>query len=221
MRRIDLLRNPKRLIPILIGSVAGIFVLIDRLFPGIGSINNGSQILLNWATVIAAFALIAGSINVIIHHIKRLASTDPKRWYSIALLLGVIIPPALAIYGYTTQGRANVLELGLFQDVIRWVYAPISISLLALLTFFALTAAIQAFGAGQREAVIVVSVALVFLVLQLPLLAGLPYLGETLGWIQRYIVMAGLRGLIFGAAIGAIVASIRILLGIDLPYLDR
>jgi len=101
------------------------------------------------------------------------------------------------------------------------VYTPLSVSLLALLTFFAITAAIRALGSGNREAIVVVVVAAVMVLAQLPLLANLPYLGETVAWIQSYIALAGLRGLAFGAAIGAIVASIRILLGLDRPYLDR
>jgi hypothetical protein len=39
--------------------------------------------------------------------------------------------------------------------------------------------------------------------------------------IADYVVLAGARGLLIGAALGAVVAGIRVLLGFDQPYLDR
>jgi hypothetical protein len=127
----------------------------------------------------------------------------------------------IALYGYLSEGKTSVTSSALFQDMIQWVYTPLSVSLLALLTFFAITATIHAIGSGNREAMVVIGVALVMLLAQLPLLATVPYLGATINWIQNYVALAGLRGLVFGASIGAIVASVRILLGLDRPYLDR
>ena len=225
MRELRLLRDPKRLIPILLGSVAGVLVLVDLLFSNIFSqsttVQNSSGEILRWAAVVAAFALLAGVTNVVGHHVRRLIRREQHWPYSVALLLGVLIPPAIALYSYLAEGTTDVASSALFQAVVRWVYTPLSVSLLALLTFFAITAAIRALGSGNREAIVVVVVAAVMVLAQLPLLANLPYLGETVAWIQNYIALAGLRGLAFGAAIGAIVASIRILLGLDRPYLDR
>lgn len=225
MRELRLLRDPKRLIPILLGSVAGVLVLVDLLFSNVfnqsATVQSSSGEILRWAAVVAAFALLAGVTNVVAHHIRRLMRREQHWPYSIALLLGVLIPPAIALYSYLAEGTTDVASSALFQAVVRWVYTPLSVSLLALLTFFAITAAIRALGSGNREAIVVVVVATVMVLAQLPLLANVPYVGETLAWIQNYIALAGLRGLAFGAAIGAIVASIRILLGLDRPYLDR
>jgi len=64
-------------------------------------------------------------------------------------------------------------------------------------------------------------VALVVLILGLPPVAELPLVGEALGWFNEYVTLAGARGLLLGAAIGTLVASVRVLLGFDQPYLDR
>jgi hypothetical protein len=221
MRQLQLLRDPKRLIPILLGSVAGVLVLANLLFPQSVGIERSSGEILRWVAVVAAFALLVGVINVIGQHFGRLRSGD-KRWpYSVVLLIGFIIPPAIALYGYFAKNATEVTTVGLFQDVVQWVYTPMSISLLALLTFFAVNASIRALGSGNREAVVVVVVAAIVLLAQLPVLTGVPFLGDIMAWVQNYFALAGLRGLVFGAAIGAIVASVRILLGLDRPYLDR
>lgn len=222
MRELRLLRDPKRLIPILLGSVAGILVLANLLFPQqSAAVQSSSAALLRWVTVVAAFALLVGVTNVVMQHLRRLIKREGPWVYSIPLLIGVVIPPAIALYGYLAEGKTDATSSALFQDMVEWVYTPLSVSLLALLTFFAISATIHAIGSGNREAMLVIAVALAMLVAQLPLLARLPYLGATISWIQNYVALAGLRGLVFGAAIGAIVASVRILLGLDRPYLDR
>ncbi len=222
MRQLQqLLRDPKRLFPIVIGSFAGFLVLASLLFPQSAGIERSSSEILRWVAVVAAFALLVGVINVIGQHLGRLRSGD-KRWpYSVVLLIGFILPPGIALYGYFAENATDVATVGLFQDVVQWVYTPLSISLLALLTFFAVNAAIRALGSGNREAVVVVVVAALVLFAQIPALIGVPFLGDTMAWVQNYFALAGLRGLAFGAAIGAIVASVRILLGLDHPYLDR
>jgi hypothetical protein len=68
---------------------------------------------------------------------------------------------------------------------------------------------------------VIVGVALVVLLSQLTPVAALPLVGDTMQLINNYIVLAGARGLLIGVALGTIVASMRVLLGFDLPYLDR
>lgn len=221
MRQMQLLRDPKRLLPVLIGGVAGVFILADLLLPNQAGLRLVSAELLRWVTVIAAFAILVGVINVVTQHLRRVIQRDQRWLYSIALIIGVLIPPALALYEYLVNAQIDVTTTAVFQDMIRWVYTPLSVSILALLTFFAVTASIRAIGSGNRQAIVLIVVALVMLVVQIPLFADMPLLGESVAWVQQYVALAGLRGLVFGAAIGAIVASTRILLGLDRPYLDR
>ena len=51
--------------------------------------------------------------------------------------------------------------------------------------------------------------------------AALPVLSDSVKWISDYVALAGARGLLIGAALGAVVAGVRVLLGFDQPYLDR
>ena len=220
MRQLQILRDFRRLLPVLISSVAGIIIILNRLTPDIDGVQALSFEILTWTTILAAVAVLVGVLSVAMHHVNRIRTKDTRWPYSIVLLLGLAIPPLLSLYG-NIQGQPEVYRLALFQDFVRFVYTPLSVSLLALLTFFAVSAAIRAVGSGNREALVLVSVALIMLLLQLPLLADLPVVGDTVLWIQQYLALAGLRGLVFGAAIGAIIASLRIIVGLDRPYLDR
>lgn len=220
MRQFQFLLDLRRLPPILIGSVAGILILFSRLFPNNQLLQGPSTIVLEWVGVLAAFAIITGVLNVAWMHLRRL-KVQNKRWpYSVALLVGLIIPPSIALYSSLVQ-QQRVLGSPIFQNIIQWVYTPLAVSLLALLTFFAITAAVRALGSGNREAVVLIIVAGIVMFLQLPVVASFPMVGDTVAWIQRYLAMAGLRGLALGAAIGAVVASVRVLIGLDRPYLDR
>jgi hypothetical protein len=62
---------------------------------------------------------------------------------------------------------------------------------------------------------------LVLALAALPQLASLPLLGQSVAWLNTYVALAGARGLLIGAALGAVVAGVRVLLGFDQPYLDR
>jgi len=80
---------------------------------------------------------------------------------------------------------------------------------------------LRAVRSGRAEAIFVVVVALLALILQLPLLAVIPVIGQAVQWLNDYLVAAGARGLLLGSAIGALVAGIRLLIGFDMPYADR
>ena len=223
MRRWQLL-SPKRLIPVFLASVTGSLLLI-KLFnvdQQLGAVfAEIANEILRWVVILTTFAILVGVTNVIITHGKRLARRDSSALYSLALLSGFVLVIGVAVYDQITGANPDPLATPMVQTVIEFVYTPLSISLVALLTFFGLSAALRAFGSGRTDAIVLVVVATGMMILQLPLASRIPAIGEAVLWIQQYLALAGIRGLILGGAIGAMVASMRILLGVDRPYLDR
>jgi hypothetical protein len=145
----------------------------------------------------------------------------PDWGYSLILLAGM-----LAVIVTGILGGADVrLQQSLAEEPIRvffsTVYEPLASSLLALLAFFSLSAALRSLNQRRPEAWVIVGVALVVLLSQLAPVATLPFVGVTMQWINDYVVLAGARGLLIGVAIGTLVASMRVLLGFDQPYIDR
>jgi hypothetical protein len=209
-------RDPKRLLATLIAGVAGAIVLLDfaRAAPGVGGL---ASYLVEWAAVLTALALLVGLINVAFSHAARVFRRDADWIYSLVLLLAMF---TVIIVGLAGPPGVNLAEEPL-RRLFEAVYVPLAGSLLALLAFFSLSAILRTVRERNVPALVIVVVALVVLILGLPPVAALPLVGAALGWFNEYVTLAGARGLLLGAAIGTLVASVRVLLGFDQPYLDR
>jgi hypothetical protein len=222
------LRDPKRLIATLIAGAAGVIVLID--FAGaINLTDQAARVLVDWAALLAALALLVGLLSVAAGHFMRVLGKRPDWGYSLVLLISmllVVVTGTLIGIVPNPGGGVNVVMLPgslieqPIRDVFRAFYQPLAGSFLALLAFFSLSAALRSLRRRTLDAVVIIVVALVVLAL-----AAIPQaqalLGSGVGWISDYVALAGARGLLLGAALGAVVAGVRVLLGFDQPYLDR
>ncbi|MBC8077674.1 MAG: hypothetical protein H7Y32_16480, partial [Chloroflexales bacterium] len=198
------------------------FVLID--FTGaMPAADLIATTLVNWAAVVSALALVVGLLSVAGSHVMRVARRREDWGYSLVLLVAlvaVVVTGLLVPVGNQFQLPGSLAEQPL-RLFFRAVYEPLAASLLALLAFFSLSAVLRALRSRNAEALVIVIVALLVLVAQLPPVAQLPYIGTSVQWLRDYVALAGARGLLIGSAIGAIVASVRVLLGLDQPFIDR
>jgi hypothetical protein len=110
----------------------------------------------------------------------------------------------------------------LTQWFFRWIYQPLGASLFALLAFFVLSAALRTLRAGPSAAWVLLAVAVLVMLGAAPWSRVPPFdgLGTLHDWIINVPALAGQRGLLLGAALGAIATSLRVLLGFDRPYLS-
>ncbi len=220
------LRDPKRLIATIIAGVAGLLVLIDFAGP-VPVVSSLAQITLDWAALIAALALVIGLVNVTGNHMGRVVRRSADWKYSLVLLAAmVMVIFAGTLFPLQNADGSLTVPSSLIEQPVRLVfsavYTPLASSLLALLTFFSLSAALRAVRRRTADALVIVVVALVVLVAaSLPQLERASMVADGLRWFSDYVVLAGARGLLIGAAIGALVAGVRVLLGFDQPYLDR
>jgi hypothetical protein len=216
-----ILRDQKRFWATIITGSVGLIVLLDAIGVKIAILNNFAALLVNWAAVLTALALLIGLLSVSGSHIMRVVRQNSDWPYSLVLLLGMFLVIGAGIVG----GPSALFPDTLAEEPVRWVfttiYEPLASSLLALLAFFSLSAALRAFQHRHIEALVIVGVALVVLLTQLGPVAALPFVGMTVQWFNDYVVLAGARGLLIGVALGSLVASMRVLLGFDQPYLDR
>lgn len=200
-----------RWLPALIGLVAGVIVLISYV-----QANIVSDSLLDITALLVTIGLLFGILNVLNLHRKRIMARAANWAYSIILIVALLATFTLGILGNVLGGVET-----LAADVLRYVYQPLASSVLALLTFFALRAAWRALQLRPREASLILGVAVVVLIASGPWAAVVPGLQPTLQWIRDYPALGVARGLLLGVGIGALVASARVLLGLDQPYLDR
>jgi hypothetical protein len=223
------LRDPKRLIATILAGVAGIIVLIDSAGQ-IPMVDLFASTLISWSATIAACALLVGLLSVAGHHVVRITRRSADWGYSLILIIAMLVVIISGtVVGLVSDPQGNIGYVFLPQslveqpvrDLFRAFYQPLASSFLALLSFFSLSAALRAMRRRTLDALIIVAVALLVLVFSAwpgPELAGL---GSGVQWVSDYIALAGTRALLIGAAIGAVIAGVRVLLGFDQPFLDR
>ncbi len=221
----SLLRDPKRLLAILVAIIAGLIVLID-LVADWTPIDDAATILVEWAGIIAALALLIGLISLTGSHLSRIRQRGTDWPYSLLLILAMVTVVLVGIF-FPLPGRNGIvlpttLAETPIRTLFRTVYEPLAASLRALLAFFSLSAALRALRRGSGEGLVIVTVAVLVLLTQIPAVGTwIPLLGPTIQWLNDSIALAGARGLLLGTTIGALVAGIRVMLGFDTPYLDR
>jgi hypothetical protein len=199
---------------ILISLLVGGLVLFGFFAPGAGGVL--VQRFSTWTSTIIVFALLLGILNLLRVHLTRIARRGAGWPYSLALVLSAAFVLILGFAGTWSAGDPAV------QWVFDWVYSPIASSLFALLAFFVITAAFRALRAGPSAAWGMLAVAILVIVGTAPWSreGPLSLLADAKDWIVNYPALAGLRGILLGAALGAVATSLRVLLGIDRPYVS-
>jgi hypothetical protein len=223
------LRDPKRLIATLIAGIAGLFVLLDYVGQN-ASLDVFGQMVLSWAAVLTALALLVGLLSVAGNHMMRVVRRSADWGYSLLLLvsmLAVVISGTVIGIVTTPSGEvgyvlfpSSLVEQPV-RDLFRALYQPLASSFLALLTFFSLSAALRAVHRRTADALVIVVVALIVLAVSAIPQDAVPLLNGTVGWVSDYRARAGARALLIGTALGAVIAGVRVLFGFDQPYLDR
>jgi hypothetical protein len=200
----------KRMLPTAIAIAVGVFVLA-AVFTSDPRLDALGAYFIDTAVVIAAFALFLGLINVLRVHARKIRERGPGRLYSFVLLAAMLI--VLAIGLPPLSDRPSV------QWIIENIQVPIQASLSALLAFFVITAAYRLLRLRSFEAVLMLIVTLLVLAGQVTV-GLLPILPDIQDWILAVPAMAGVRGILLGVALGAILTGVRILLGVERPYGD-
>jgi len=208
--------TPFAAVNIVISVLVGVLVLAGSFLAGNAAVL--VQVFGDWAVTITVFALLLGFVNVLRVHISRVVAQRDGWPYSVALVLSALIVLVLGFSGNWTVGDPAV------QWVFQWVYQPIGTSLFALFAFFVVSAAFRALRAGPSAAWVLLAVAVV---VSLGLAPWSAAVGSPLGglatlanWTVSYPGLAGLRGILLGAALGAIATSVRVLIGVDRPYMS-
>ena len=206
----------KRILPSAIAIAVSVFVLAS-VFLDIPILDAIGIYFVDIAIIIAAFALFLGLLNVLRVHARKIRERRGGSLYSLVLLIAMLVVLAVGLRPFPNQPS------GPAQPVVQWIFeyiqAPIQATLSALLVFFIVTATYRLFRMRNLESIVIVVAALLVLVGQVTV--GLvPILGGLRDWILDVPAMAGVRGILLGVALGALLTGIRLLLGVERPYSD-
>jgi len=191
---------------VVIASVSGILFLVALFFQPITS--SYLNVVLNWAIVLTAITLLVAISNLVITHLRYIAVG--RRGFLFSLVF---------IAAFATTFVFGILRGSDDIQYLRWIKAiqvPLESALLGLLALVMMSAAIKIFRV-RGWSILTVSFglsALLFLFLNLGFLpiAQNSTLFVVVSALQRLPVV-GARGLLIGAALGAVIAALRVLFG--------
>ncbi len=193
----------KRGLPLAIAIAFGLLTLVGLILP----LPALTDLILGWV----------GFLNLIAVHVQR--TTSENNLYSAVLILSI-----LAVFGLAVTDALSITDNGVAK-AFDWIQVPLETALASLMAFFLLFLGFHMLK-SQRS----VGAVLFWLTATLVLFSNV-FIATTLvpasireiftqiqAIINDIIVIAGVRGLLIGIALGTITMSVRVLLGFDQPY---
>lgn len=199
-----------------IAGVCGALVLAGY-FVKLPFLVNTSNILLNWAILLAAFAILVGIINLLIVHFGKMSGGQKGAFYSLILIIALLVTFVVGILSSFIPKLTPA-----FDFIFRAFQLPVEASLMAILAISLTYASIRLMR--NRRSVF----AIIFLITSILVLLGtapLPFIGDTpilsdgiRPFFAQVMASSGARGILIGVALGTLTTGLRILFGIDRPY---
>lgn len=195
--------------------LAGYF--LSKMVPVLGKVQ---VMVLQWAVVLAAIALLIGVLNLLSVHWRKLKTGKSTSLYSGVLIVSLLATIGIVVWDGPTGSRS--------LWIINNIQIPIEASLVALLAIvLAYTAArMFRYRFNTMTLLFIAVVLIIFLgttplygTSEVPALEKISYVFKQLAyWITHALAAAGARGILLGVALGTIAAGLRILMGVDRPY---
>lgn len=208
---------PRLSLTVILTTAVAVLTLLGFFVPAkteqslVKAIQGFQWLLVSWAIIIAAFAVILGVLNLWSVHIKRFFTREPGFQYSPILVASSIAVLAIGLL----EGPSGSLTM----DVFVWIISPLQAALTALLLFALTYSAYRLLRLRrQLDVFIFLFAALVVLIGRVPL----PDWSDTLTAIHdkmiTWLAIPGLRGLLMGVALGTTIMVLRLLTGVDRPF---
>lgn len=212
----------RRIIIMIITFLGGLFFFCEFFFPrelGLTEVIPRMSVVL---IIIAEFAIGLGIINLFRFHGINIIKKR-KGWYnSFALLISIIVMFVFQVLVYYANTNAAIKQI---QDFLfNYVYIPLDTTTFSLLAFFIASAAYRAFRVRSFEAALMMSIALIVMLGQIPLgqqltsslAATSSFRFENLReWIMGLWNVAAQRGISLAMLAGGLAFSLRIWLGLE------
>ncbi|MBN2382919.1 hypothetical protein JXQ70_08560 [bacterium] len=172
----------------------------------------------NWLIIVSAFALVLGIVSVVKVNFLKI-SRQQKGWINAVIYLLALF--LMAILGITMGiGEREDGSVTPFTWMFRAMVDPMTSTMFSLLAFFIASAAFRAFRARTVEATLLLIAATIVMLGRIDLGTSLK-IPELTEWIMNTPNMAAQRGIIIGAALGGASMALRVILGIERPYLGQ
>lgn len=203
----------KRVLPTIVAMLVGILVLLGYLLPLDFLALLRDWILLRWAVVLAAFAMIVAYLSLLRVHLLRLTSARKHKFTSLLVILSALGVLALVLH----QGVDGTLT----QHVLNAVLIPGESALLALTAVTLIVAGMRILCTRRTIGGVIFVIAAGIILLTTVAYSLYPDVLAVLRQGVDILATAGMRGLVMGVALGVTLTGLRIILGIDRPHSDE
>ncbi len=221
----------RRRIPMIITFVVGMALIVAMFVPHtpFSSLDENLSV---YFDIIAVFAFILGGGNLLKVHFKKIQRKSRDWQYSTVTVVSFVL---MLIIGLLKIGgppglRGDFLAEGSwFRFVFEAIFNPLQATMFSLLAFYVASASYRAFRAKTKEATVLLIAAFIILVGRTPIghyfTFWLPpkleflHIPTLANWIMAWPNTAGQRAIMIGISLGVISTSLRIILGIERPYL--
>ena len=203
-----------RIIAAVVAIAFGLLVLLGYFVP-VDMLLEIRLALVQWAVIIAAFAVLVGVFNLFGVHWQKIRTRQKGIVYSILLIFSMFATAVLGIAGGTNSAVLN-FTLGA-------IIIPAEATLLALLAVTLIYASARLLRRrADAMSFIFLGIAVVILLMSAPLPFGKIPGADVVEWfITQFFAVAGARGILIGVALGALTTGLRVLFAIDRPYGDN
>lgn len=204
----------KKSVPIaLVFLVAMIFILEYFVFPA--ELKETVTMLQNWGIILTAFTLGFGAVNMFMFHGKQVSRKAKGQWpYSLWLLITLVI--------FTLVGVIRGATSSEYSWIYNASYFALSATVYSSLGFYMVSGIYRALRAKNAESVILLIVGIIALARNAPALASqFPILIPMESWISSVPTTSAQRGIMIGAALGAIALGLRTMIGRETGFLGQ
>jgi hypothetical protein len=203
----------RRQVPLAITFLIGVYMLFEYYFVLPSSLQNISTYIQNFGVIMINLSLGLGAIVTISSHVRKISRRITGQWiYSVCLIATFILFVAVGFI-FTTLGPEW-----------KWLYEstmlPLYATTYSMWVFYMTSGAYRAFRARNVESAILLFSGSIVMLGNVPI-GGIIWDGFPLlrDWIMSVPNMAANRGIIMGAALGAMILALRVLVGRETSYL--
>ncbi len=197
----------KKQLPRIVCTIAGLGAMLG-FFIKAPVFQASEQTLVNWGIVVAAFSLGTASINLTQRNVKKVMKRQEGWWASVILLV--------SLFGMTILGLSTSSSHPLYQFWFSAVIDSSHAAMGSLIVFYIATAAFRAFRLRNIESGLLLGAGVIVLLGNAPIgdliSTRLPVLSS---WLLEVGNVAGQRGIMISAGLGAVAASLRVIVGLD------
>jgi len=200
-----------RIVAVGVAIAIGLLVLLGYFVP-VAILGEIRLVLVQWAVVLAAVAMLVGVLNLLGVHWQKIRTRQKGMAYSILLIVSLFASATLGIILGTNN---KIMDFFLEAIII-----PAEAALMALLAVTLVYASARLLRRRvDLMTLIFLGVAVVILLVAAPFPFGKFPGADFIEWLLRdNFAAGGSRGILIGVALGAITTGLRVLFGIDRPY---